>query len=299
MKISIILLLIVFSIISNAQNINSDMRNENEICGGYRSKNTKTQPLKDIKGEVVKLYCTYYNRESTQSFIKYDMQLDSLSLKGSISPEGEYEKFQFNIENTAKNIQTLSKALKESGLLDFNKWSVYVNGLPPIVEFYISATFSTGEQLYIEFNGGHSPDGFDKAADKFSEAFLNIVEYSPDKCKALKPYVNPFLGEHHFVYSKNGKEQFFNFIIENNTGKDNAEVISKGDFGEFHARCNATNVTGRYHVSILRYYDDSNVKTAKEGSLAGIIFNNNGNLWLEPLQAAPDLPDRNRILEIK
>ncbi len=285
--------------VCNAQN-NSDMIKEPEICGGYRSNNRTVSPIENVKGEVEELYCVFYDGINTYaSFLKYELNLDSANFKANISREGCYEPFKFNTENSPNLKKKLSDALKNSGLFKFNNWSVHVNGLPPIVEFFISAKFSTGEKFYMEFNGGRSPRGFEDAVNAFSDEILQLTGYTPEKCNPSKPYVNPFLGRHHFVYSKNGKLQHFDFILENTTGIDNAEVISTGDFGDFHARCNASKVSGRYHFSLNSYYDDSKIKNVSKNSLTGIIYSNAGKLYLEPLQAAPSLTDRTGIAEDK
>ena len=270
----------------------------NQECGGYRSNNHNTKPLENVKGELTYLFCTFYDEYSSEApdFVKYEIRLSDTTLNGSISPsERGYDPYKFNAKKDAQNIQALSKALKESGLLRFNGWNVYVNGLPPITEFFISATFSTGEKFFMEFNGGRMPEGFMEAVKGFNDAVVKVTDFAPEKCEKSKPYVNPYHGKHHFDYSKDGKQQTFTFIVTPKGGEENAEVISKGDFGYLHARCNAHSVSGRYFVSILGYYDDSEITTPTRNSLAGILDHINGKITLEPLQAAPDLPDRSKL----
>lgn len=298
MKTILATLLLMLAIAScNAQNNNM---NDKVQCGGYRSNNQDTEPIKNVKGELTKMYCTYINTEQYEpSLVRYEIQLDDTSFSGSISRERGYDSYAFNVKNDAKLTQTISNALKESGIMEYNKWNVHVNGLPPITEFYISADFSSGEHFFMEFNGGRSPEGFMEEVVAFNDAVCKLADYSPEKCEKSKPYVSPYLGEHHFTYDKKGKVQHFSFIVEKTTGNDNAEVISDGDFGYFHARCDARNVSGRYFFSILRYYDDSKITEATPNSLAGILDHINGEITLEPLQAAPTLPDRSRLKKEK
>ena len=293
MKTILTLLLLLSVAGCNAQHNN--MREPE--CGGYRSRNYDTEPLENVKGELTSIYCEFYDEYHSEkpALVTYDIRLDDTSFNGSISRERGYDSYKFNVKKSAKTVQALSKALKESGLLRFNGWNVYVNGLPPITEFFISASFTTGEKFFMEFNGGRMPDGFMDAVQVFNEAVCKAADFTPDKCEKSKPYVNPYHGEHHFHYSKDGKQQSFTFNIKSTGGEENAEVISDGDFGYLHARCNAHKVSSRYFVSILGYYDDSKITTPKPNSLAGILDNINGTLYLEPLQAAPDLPDRSKI----
>ena len=298
MKTILTTLLLMLAIAGcNAQNDN--MRDDVQ-CGGYRSKNYDTKPLKNVQGELTKIYCTYIDNDQYEpTLVRYEIKLDDTSFNGSISRERGYESYVFNVKKDAKLTRTISKALKESGIMEYNQWNVHVNGLPPITEFYISADFSSGEHFFMEFNGGHSPAGFMEKVAKFNNVVCKLADYSPEKCEKSKPYVSPYLGEHHFTYDKKGKVQHFSFIVENTSGRDNAEVISTGDFGEFHARCNASNVSGRYFFSIISYYDDSKITDVTINSLAGILDHNGGVITLEPLQAAPTLPDRNKLKEEK
>ena len=299
MKTRLLTLLLLLSSIAggNAQNDNMDT----PVCGGYRSNNHNTKPIENVKGELTSIYCNFYDEYYNEqpSIVQYSIRLDDTSFNGSIARERGYDSYKFNIKKDAKTIQTLTKALKESGLLKFNDWNVYVNGLPPITEFFISASFSTGEKFFMEFNGGRMPDGFMDAVQVFNDAVCKAADFTLDKCPKSKPRVNPYHGEHHFSYSKDGKQQSFTFIVKSTGGEENAEVISKGNFGYLHARCNAHNVSGRYFVSILGYYDDSAITTPTPNSLAGILDNVNGTLYLEPLQAAPDLPDRSKIKKVQ
>jgi len=294
MKTILTMLLLLAVAGCNAQHNN--MRTQE--CGGYRSNNQNTKPLENVKGELTYLFCTFYDGYSSEApdFVEYEIRLNDTTFRGSISPtESGYDPYKFNVKKDARTTQALSKALKESGLLQFNGWNVHVNGLPPTTDFYISATFSTGEKFFMEFNGGRMPEGFTDASKVFNDAVIKAADFAPEKCEKSKPYVNPYHGEHHFNYSKDGKQQSFTFIVTPQGGEENAEVISKGDFGYLHARCNAHNVSGRYFVSILGYYDDSQITTPTRNSLAGILDHINGKITLEPLQAAPDLPDRSKL----
>lgn len=286
------MLLILTVISSYAQHNN--MKKDEE--GGYRSKKFDTKPLEHVEGVITKLDCTFLDADRTEepTLIRYDIQLNDQKFHGSIAREGKYNAYNFDKPADSIRLQ-LTKALKDSKLLQYNQWNVYVNGLPPISEFYINAKFSTGEKFFMEFNGGRAPNGFMEAVKIFNDAVYKAAEFSLDKCEKAKPYVNPYIGEHHFHYQKNGKEQFFVFKIEKQSQNDNAEVISYGSYGKFHARCNASNVGGRYFCSILSYYEDSEITTPAKKSLAGILDNNKGTIYLVPLQAAPELPDRSEI----
>lgn len=284
----------------NAQN-NSNMNINSNVCGGYTSNNRTTKPLENVSGEVEHLYFHFYNGNHSDNLpTSYRIDIDNQELKAKLSaPTDGYDNYEYNAEYTKDIQQKLSKALKESGLLIYNKWNVVVAGLPPIYDMVLDAKFSSGEKLYIEFNGERYPNGLDIAAEKFAKAICELTNYSPEKCPKSKPYVNPYLGKHKFVYNKDGKTQTFTFILENTSGKDNAEVISEGDFGYFHARCYTSNLSNCYHFNILSYYDDSKITTESKHSIAGILYNNNGNLTLEPLRACPDLPDRSKLKEEK
>ena len=299
MKRLLTLLLLLTAASCNAQHNNM---NRTEQCGGYRSNQHETKPIDNVQGTLTSLYCTFHDMMwyGEPSFVRYDIKLDDKTFAGTIAREQGYDSYKFDIPNDAKTTEELTKALKQSGLLKFNTWNVYVNGLPPTTDFYISAQFSSGEKMFMEFNGGHCPSGFMDAVKVFNEAVRKAADYSPDKCPPTKPYVSPYLGEHRFIYQKDGRRQEFKFAVENSAGHgDNAEVLSTGDFGMLHARCSARNVTGRYFFSILSYYDDSQITTPKPNSLAGILSTAGGKIYLEPLQAAPKLPDRNLIQEQK
>lgn len=176
-----LLLMLTYLVGCNAQN--NTMREP--VCGGYRSNNHDTKPLENVKGELTEIYCKFYDEYHSEmpALVEYSINLDDTSLSGYMSREKGYDSYKFNVTPDAKTIQALSKALKESGLLRFNGWNVYVNGLPPITEFFISASFSTGEKFFMEFNGGRMPDGFMDAVAVFNDAVCKAADFSLDKCQ--------------------------------------------------------------------------------------------------------------------
>ena len=268
------------------------------VCGGVVRDVRKIKPLENIKGSVTYLSFEVFNREwmGGEKPLSVEGMLCEGHFGGNVARDEEHESFKFDFDADDTFIKKISNALKESGMLEFNNWNVKVAGLPPTDDFYISAKFSTGESLYINFNGGRSPVGFSECALNFVMSVCRMVDYDPEKCPKLKPYVNPYVGTHNFVYQKSGKTQHFTFIVEPTGGDDgNSEVISDGDFGYVHLRCAANKVSGKYHFDVLRHYDDSGLTQVQKNSLAGIISLKNGDFYLEPLQAAPDLPDRSLI----
>lgn len=268
------------------------------VCGGVVHDVHKTKPLENVKGTVTYLSFEVYNREwmDGEKPLSVECMLREGHFRGSVARDEEHESFKFDFEADDVFFKKLSDALKESGMLEFNNWNVEVAGLPPTYDLYISAKFSTGESLYINFNGGRAPVGFSECALNFALSVCRMVDYDREKCPKLKPYVSPYVGTHNFIYQKNGKTQHFTFIVESTGGSDgNSEVISDGDFGYVHLRCAANRVSGKYHFDVLRHYDDSKLTQVKKNSLAGIISLKNDVFYLEPLQAAPDLPDRSLL----
>ena len=271
-------------------------------CGGVVYNVRKTKPLNNVSGTISNISFSLYNGEwNREQFpLTLDFDLKDGVFSGSVCRDLDYESYKFEYDADAEMVGKLSNLLKESGIMEFNNWNVVVAGLPPIYDVNISANFTSKEHLYINFNGGRDPVGFNECLQKFVLSICELVDYDPEKCPKAKPYVSPYVGTHHFVYNKNGKHQDFTFIVEPKGSPDgNAEVISDGDFGYVHLRCAANKVSGKYHFDVLRHYDDSKVRDVTKNSLAGIISMQKDVFFLEPLQACPDLPDRSLLEQEK
>ncbi len=274
------------------------------VCGGTISKEINPKPLENVKGDIVSFSCTYNNDETRYDSpmpIAFEMRLQDGALIGSLTRPRDsvvYDPLNFNIPFNDAVKQQLTDAVKQSEIMKYNKWDWRVAGLPPCYDFYISVTFSSGEKLYMNFNGGRSPVDADKLTDNFVQSICKLTDYAPEKCPKRPPYVHPCLGTHRFVYSKDAKTQEFIFTLERK-GTYPAEVISKGDYGYFHARCTVSNLGGRYAFNIAEYCDDSEIRSARPGSGAGDIYHQNGEFKLMPYQSCPPLANSEILEEVK
>ena len=85
-------------------------------------------------------------------------------------------------------------------------------------------------------------------------------------------------------------------IAGGNAQNDNMDTPVCGGYrSNNHNTKPLENVKGELTSIYCNFYDDSAITTPTPNSLAGILDNVNGTLYLEPLQAAPDLPDRSKI----
>ncbi len=310
MKKLILLTLLPLTIASCSAQNQGDMNifkrifNGRPECGGTISKDLDPKPLENVKGYVTYISCTYNDADVNYKSVMpraLELFIFEGKLKGSVSRQNDskrYDSFNYELPFNEQLGTQIADAIRNSGMLAFNEYSWVVAGLPPCYDFDISATFSSGEKLYIKFNGDRCPAGFRDVTNSFVTAICKMVDYSPEKCPEEKPYVSPFIGEHHFVYNGDGKTQSFTFIMRQKVEDGcNAEVISDGDFGYIHLKCSTSNVSGGLFFDVVSHYEDSKIQSVAKNSLAGILSIQDGVIYLKPLQAAPDLQDRSLLKE--
>ncbi|MCQ2973479.1 MAG: hypothetical protein MJ211_01565 [Bacteroidales bacterium] len=283
----------------NAQNNNS-MFNffRHEEKGGYKSKQLTTKPLKNVEGKITKMSFFFHNDEcaNKESQQIYNIEITNDTLSVSITPDQWHNSFKYKVKFSEDIQNKIDSFVKESGLLNFNNYYVKVNGLPLTLDCDFSATFSSGENCYFSFNGGHYQGGMLDSILNFAKNIEKFVEFNPDKCSEYKPPVNPFIGTHKFVYQNKGKSETFIISINNSSSNSNAEIVMFGDFGNEHIKANAAKIYGsgkeKYYININEYFDDSNEKTNNKGDLGAIMYNDNGILTLEPLRIGKKLPEK-------
>ncbi len=141
--------------------------------GGYSSKNERSKPLGNVSGELVSLLFDYYNA-SLSGMVGTKVRLTDGKVTFVLKPTMYSEKETIELNATPELRRALDSLVKESGMMEYNKWSVHVNGLPPTHDCHMSADFSTGEHLSFSFNGGNCPIGFSSVAEAFVRGLEEI-----------------------------------------------------------------------------------------------------------------------------
>ena len=142
-----------------------------ETAPNGRFFNTRTTSLQMAKGEIFAMALTY--RAPTSGSMRMTLQ------KGVFYMEVQEDRFHrpeaVRFPLSSRQIFRLEQAVRGSGLLTMNGWSVESKDGGG-QECILSMAFTSGEEYRMAFNDGHSPEGFDTAMKRLAAHLLALAE---------------------------------------------------------------------------------------------------------------------------
>ena len=278
---------------------------QDAMCGGYSSHETGT---KSLLGKVSGLKTFSLNYATEKMKVSLTADLDTGEASSGVSVQGYYgDTAQSGCARTLTEDEKkrLEEAVFAGKILDFNGFSVMVNGLPLIEDCSLFMTFAEGGDYGLSFNGARGPVGFREELVKLFPVIFDIARYEPGKGRPSMPPMNQVLGVHKFEFEDGKKHGTLTVNLESFRKREgvegHGELFSEGDFGKKHFRISASPVVsgdGRYDLYLVHEYEDSVGVTPDNWKFAAMLeMNYRGDISCEAFSAMPNLKDRKKVFE--
>ena len=200
------------------------------IDGGPRSNNRQLSPLVNIEGSLQEF-----------NIVVKDEISDEFSLK---EVNGIYE-LKHNRDGKEETMlvdkltsESINGFIQTCGINNFNGFNVYTNGIDNSVDYiYCTAKYSSGEELFIEGNGGDRPEGFDDVYKDIRRFLMDVLSNRSDINASLDEYMqkiydNDAFAGLLFIKEVEGPFDSLKTLLEDTAYKD-VEFLYSIDFDRF------------------------------------------------------------------